>query len=103
MVTAAMLAIVGLCLWLKNHECRWFLTHPQYIPQIQVPDYLKPEHHDVIERWLKTHAGFRLATDGDCSCDTEIARLRNGAANQLPIPDYHPYYAVADFNGDGKI
>jgi hypothetical protein len=66
--------------------------------QPELPSYLDAQHRAVLQRWLKEEPGLRLATDADCGqCETEIANQR-----KLSGADYHPYYAVGDFNGDGR-
>lgn len=38
----------------------------------------------------------------DCQCDDDIRQVRVGyGAPFEPVPDYHPYVATGDFNGDG--
>jgi hypothetical protein len=66
--------------------------------QQELPSYLDAQHRAVLQRWLKEEQGLRLATDADCGqCENEIAHQR-----KLSGADYHPYYAVGDFNGDGR-
>jgi hypothetical protein len=57
----------------------------------------------VLENWFKAHPGYRLATDAYCKCDEDIRNLRSGSGGGWrAVPDYHPYVATGDFNGDGK-
>jgi hypothetical protein len=66
--------------------------------QGELPSYLNPQHRAIVQRWLREDPKLQLATDRDCGqCDTEIANQR-----RLSGADYHPYYVVGDFNGDGK-
>lgn len=66
--------------------------------QQELPSYLDAQHRGVLQRWLKREPNLRLATDKDCGqCDEELANQR-----RISGADYHPYYAVGDFNGDGK-
>jgi hypothetical protein len=66
--------------------------------QQEWPSYLDAEHKAVVQRWFKREPKLRLATDKDCGqCDDDIANQR-----RVSGADYHPYYAVGDFNGDGK-
>jgi hypothetical protein len=44
-----------------------------------------------------------MANDHDCSCDEDIQTMRSGSDGEKPVPDYHPYIASGDFNGDGAI
>jgi hypothetical protein len=50
------------------------------------------------------HTEYRLATSEDCKCDDDLRTIRNGDEKSLisPDPQYQPYYAVGDFDGDGK-
>jgi hypothetical protein len=56
----------------------------------------------VVTAWLSDHRGYRLASDRDCACDEDIQAMRAGSGGDWkPVPDYHPYVASGDFNGDG--
>jgi hypothetical protein len=58
---------------------------------------------DVLQRWLSAHRGFRSATIADCDCAEDIAAMRKGFGGLWkPVPDYQPYRATGDFNGDGR-
>jgi hypothetical protein len=64
----------------------------------QVPaSYLRPEHGEIVQRWLSSRSDLRLATDADCTNKEGLAATRKEQGR-----NYHPYYAVGDFNGDGK-
>jgi hypothetical protein len=40
--------------------------------------------------------------DKDCDCADDIEQMKKGyGGNWKPVPDYHPYIATGDFNGDG--
>ncbi len=55
-----------------------------------------------MESWLAQHTVYRIATDADCQCPEDIAEMRTQSDGVWkPVPDYHPYTAVGDFNGDG--
>ncbi len=58
--------------------------------------HLQPQHREVVERWLKQRTNFRLAVDGDYVDKSFVA------AERASFENYHPYYLVADFNGDKK-
>jgi hypothetical protein len=63
---------------------------------------LTSQQHKVLARWLAGHPQFRSAEDRDCDCATDIERIREGSGgNWQAIPDYHPFAATGDFNGDG--
>jgi hypothetical protein len=56
-----------------------------------------------LQSWLTKHKGFRVGTDEDCECDDDIASTRRGSGGAwAPNPNFHPYYAVGDFNSDGQ-
>jgi hypothetical protein len=64
----------------------------------ELPDYLSPQHRGVLQRWLVREPDLSVATDKDCGqCETDIANQR-----RLSGADYHPFYVVGDFNGDGR-
>lgn len=66
--------------------------------QAEVPDYFSAEHRAVMKKWLAKNPKFLVAADKDCGqCANEIANQRRMSGD-----DYHPYYVVGDFNGDGK-
>ena len=62
------------------------------------------EEKEVVSSWLGKHPGYRLATDRDCSCDLDLKKIRSEGygGRWSPVPNYHPYTVVGDFNGDGK-
>ena len=56
----------------------------------------------TVSRWLSSQQGSRLADVSDCQCDDDIRQVRVGYGAPFgPVPDYHPYVATGDFNGDG--
>ncbi|MBZ5702087.1 MAG: hypothetical protein LAN84_09590 [Acidobacteriia bacterium] len=63
---------------------------------------LTAEEKKVLESWLTRHPEYRVATDEDCDCADDIKQMRVGSGGAWkPVPDYHPYTATGDFNGDG--
>jgi hypothetical protein len=64
---------------------------------------LTPAQRRVLDAWLGEHRTYRLATDSDCKCQEEIDQMRRGWKSDgwPPVPNYHPYQVVGDFNGDG--
>jgi hypothetical protein len=55
-----------------------------------------------LAAWLARHADFHVATDADCNCAENIQQMKTGyGGNWTAVPDYHPYVATGDFNGDG--
>lgn len=59
--------------------------------------YLSPQLRSVVEKWLAGKPGLRLATEADCVNESGLAAIR-----KEDDKNYQPYYAVGDFNGDGK-
>jgi len=58
----------------------------------------------VLDAWLKTHQGYRLAEDKDCDCEDDLYAMRTQSEGVWKaIPDYHPYRVSGDFNGDGVV
>lgn len=63
---------------------------------------LTTQEQHVIQNWLSEHKPFRVAVDDDCGCDDDIGQMKSGDGGVWPrVPDYHPYVAAGDFNGDG--
>jgi len=59
----------------------------------------------VLNGWMKSYPTYRQARDRDSSCPADIEQMRRGYDSKIwkPVPDYHPYQAVGDFNSDGKV
>lgn len=63
---------------------------------------LMVQEQKVLKSWLARHSEYRLATDEDCDCADDIKQTKAGYGGAWkPVPDYHPYIATGDFNGDG--
>jgi hypothetical protein len=65
----------------------------------RVPAYVSTSHREVIEKWLAStpaRANLRVATDRDCRNQEGLAVERQENRS------YQPYYAVGDFNHDGR-
>ena len=63
---------------------------------------LASQEQIVMKKWLTLHPQFRVATDQDCDCAEDIEQMKAGDGGiWRPVPDYHPYLATGDFNGDG--
>lgn len=61
---------------------------------------ISTKHMELIEKWLSTHAQFRIANLEDCACNESIQEIRIGDNGVYkPQPNYLPYYAVGNFNG----
>lgn len=61
---------------------------------------LNTQQQATLGAWLKRHPGRRRATAEDCNCRDRIEML-TGATSGRAEPDYDPYLAVGDLNGDG--
>ena len=60
------------------------------------PGQITPEHKTVIDNWLKKKAGLRLAAEKDANTEgLKFYRQDWGS-------DFNPFYAVGDFNRDGR-
>lgn len=67
-----------------------------------IPSYIRASQAEIIRTWLDEHPQYRLAVDEDCHCAEDIQDLRQGDGSAWkPQPDFHPYYATGDFDGDG--
>src|SRR3989442_5262609 len=63
---------------------------------------LTAHEEKVLHSWLAHHPEYRIATDKDCDCADDIKQMKAGWGGAWkPVPDYHPYTATGDFNGDG--
>src|SRR5713226_3157195 len=63
---------------------------------------LTAQEQTVLKGWLAQHPHYRLATDKDCDCAGDIEQMKTGYGGLTKhVPDYHPYIATGDFNGDG--
>ena len=63
---------------------------------------LTPDQQAALASWLAQHATYRLAADADCDCALDIKQVRDGYGDpRYALPDYHPFTATGDFNGDG--
>lgn len=63
---------------------------------------LNAQEKQLLKNWLARHSEYRQATDEDCGCADDIKQMRVGTGGEWgPVPDYHPYVATGDFNGDG--
>jgi hypothetical protein len=63
---------------------------------------LTTQEQEILQNWLAQHAEYRVATDEDCDCADDIRQMKAGFGGAWKaVPDYHPYRATGDFNGDG--
>lgn len=63
---------------------------------------LTPQQQKVLQSWLVHHTEYHPAGDEDCQCPEDIEEMRTQSVGVWkPVPDYHPYIATGDFNGDG--
>jgi hypothetical protein len=62
--------------------------------------HVRPQHKEAAERWLASsarRANLRIASERDCLNKSGLAATRKERGRS-----YHPYYAVGDFNRDGR-
>lgn len=64
--------------------------------QVQLTgSHLRPQHRDIVEKWLASRQELRLATEADCLIEDGLKNHRRQEG-----PNYHPYYAVGYFYDD---
>jgi hypothetical protein len=75
------------------------------VPRVSASHDLSADQKGAVSAWLGKHPGYRLANDKDCACDDDLRTIRSTGygGKWKHIPDYHPYVANGDFNGDGQI
>ena len=62
-----------------------------------VPSFIKPEHRQAVRGFLKTRPYMRVATYADAENKQTLEFLNEGYGENKS-----PYYAVGDFNNDGR-
>lgn len=62
-----------------------------------VPSFINPEHRQSVRAFLRTKPYLRVATYADAEDKLKIDSLNEGFGEAKS-----PYYAVGDFNGDGR-
>jgi len=73
-----------------------------FVAQVWAGHTLTGQQQKILRNWLAQHPEYRLATDEDCECSSDIKQMRAGYGGLWKaVPDYHPYIATGDFNGDG--
>lgn len=65
--------------------------------QSDVPSFIRPEHRQTVRGFLRTKPYLRVATYADVEDKERIDSLNDGFGEAKS-----PYYAVDDFNGDGR-
>jgi hypothetical protein len=67
-----------------------------------LPTYVAARYRDALTTWFAAHVEYRVAVDADCACTEKLKAFRAGNSYAWP-PDlnYHPYYILGDFRGDG--
>jgi len=68
-----------------------------YAAQAGFASHLRPPHRAILQKWLAGKGDLRLATPEDGKVEEVLIRIRRERGR-----NYHPYYAVGDFNRDGK-
>ncbi|MBC6981364.1 FG-GAP repeat protein [Caulobacter sp. 17J80-11] len=86
-VAVGAVAVLGLAGW-------GITTPPRYVPQ---------RFHPQLRLWLAQHPGYRWADDADCACEDDLRMQRTVSVGIWKAqPDYHPYLAYGDFDGDRR-
>ncbi|HWT02349.1 MAG TPA: hypothetical protein VN256_19010 [Pyrinomonadaceae bacterium] len=65
--------------------------------QSDVPSFIRPEHRQSVRAFLRTKPYLRVAAYADVEDKERIDNLNDGFGENKS-----PYYAVGDFNGDGR-
>ncbi len=66
--------------------------------QSDVPSFVNPEHRQAVRRLLKMRPYLRVATYADAENKERLGYVSDGNFGEAKSP----YYAVGDFNGDGR-
>lgn len=66
--------------------------------QSDVPSFIKPEHRQAVRRLLKMRPYLRVATSEDAEDKERLGLVSDSNSGEGRAP----YYAVGDFNGDGR-
>lgn len=81
--------------------CFW-VCGTGYCETTKVVKHMAVEHKAEMEKWLRTHRDFRMATEADCDCSDSLKDIRFSNSPGWPAnPNYLSYYVVGDFNHDG--
>ncbi|HKQ54095.1 MAG TPA: hypothetical protein VJT74_17090 [Pyrinomonadaceae bacterium] len=67
------------------------------VAQSDVPSFINPEHRQTVRGFLKTRPHLRVATYADAENKRTLEFLNEGYGENKS-----PYYAVGDFNNDGR-
>jgi hypothetical protein len=63
---------------------------------------LKPSEQVSLKLWLDGHKDYRLATDDDCKCASDLQELRTTSEGVWKAkPDFVPYFVRGDFRNNG--
>jgi hypothetical protein len=66
--------------------------------QSDVPSFINPAHRQVVQSFLKTKPYLRVATYADADDKSRLEYVSNVTFGE----NKSPYYAVGDFNNDGR-
>ncbi len=73
------------------------LTSTHSTAQTGSANFVRDQHRETLNQWLKTKPALRLATERDCANQEGLTATRQENGR-----NYQPYYAVGDFNRDGR-
>ena len=65
--------------------------------QTEADAHLRPAHRATVRRWLASRPQWRLAVESDVSDPSFLSAARTDHG-----PRFQPFYAVGDFNRDGR-
>lgn len=65
--------------------------------QSEYPAFLQAQHRAVLQQWLRQNPQLSLASEADCANKEGLLATRQEYGE-----NYQPYYAVGDFNRDGR-
>ncbi|MGH6871882.1 MAG: hypothetical protein ACREHE_10275 [Rhizomicrobium sp.] len=56
----------------------------------------------ALAAFLEARPELRVPDESECGCAQDLDDMRRHGSGGWPQPDYQPYLAVGDFNGDGE-
>ncbi|WP_414636310.1 FG-GAP repeat protein [Asticcacaulis sp.] len=68
-----------------------------------IPEFISNDAEAALTPWFAKHPSYHLLVDDDCRCDDDLKAIRSHSIGAWKAQsDYHPYFTVGDFNGDGQ-
>ena len=70
----------------------------------ELPTYIDRNAASAITSWLVRNPDYHVLDDSDCKCNDDLMETRTQTHGVwVGNPEYHPYYVLGDFNGDGRL